>query len=266
MRIAFAGAIPYESFTELFVELELENGRKITSATISSPRPPLSHETTSDDRLNKILLECADALAGGKKMFWALLETKADELPYSDNDKLVEIIETLTNRGHKNQLDVVPQKAWLSVLKEARLSPKRPRDEVELYDFICELAGLRRLKGRSPDKTAIEAIDEIAEEGRSLERIFASIDEPLPDNQPQIWLDDVREILRTHAADYVDKFHDAVKNPQRFANFPNVPNRTVVELGKWQLDQKRSEGWYVIDSVLRYLAKARSNLHSKLPL
>ena len=146
MRLAFAGNLPYESFKELFVELEFENGRKITGATISSPRPPRADGA----RLNKILLECADAMAGGKKMFWALLDAKADEFPYSDHDKLVEIVEMLTSRGHENQLDAVPQKAWLSVLKEARLRPNRPRDEVELYDFICELANLRPHQSKPP--------------------------------------------------------------------------------------------------------------------
>jgi hypothetical protein len=115
------------------------------------------------------------------------------------------------------------------------------------------------------DQTAIEAIDEVMEECQILERIFASLSDPLPDNQPRVLVEEARIILHRYAPEYVDKFNSVVKNPKRSANFPAVTNRTVEELGKWTSDKTRRDGWDIIDSILRYLALVRSNLYSKLP-
>jgi hypothetical protein len=108
----------------------------------SAQQPNVISAREELDERDKLMLACADAMARGEKMFWALLEVKADEL--TENADLVYICDTLSNEGHENQLDVIPKSSWLFVLKKARLRPNRPRNEVELYDFICQLAGLRQ--------------------------------------------------------------------------------------------------------------------------
>ena len=73
----------------------------------------------------------------GTKFFWALLDAKADELSSAE---LVLVCETLMERGHKNELADLPKECWLQILREARLSPERPQDELALLDFIWNLA------------------------------------------------------------------------------------------------------------------------------
>jgi hypothetical protein len=144
IQLAYPGHFPFDALTGMFAQIELENGTVVASPTIPPPKPPQCADKRSLEPLDyrdKLMVACADAIDAGKQMFWALLDVRADEL--TDNEDLVYICETLATEGHKNQLDSIPKSSWLYVLKKARLRPNRPRSEVELYDFICELANLR---------------------------------------------------------------------------------------------------------------------------
>ncbi|MEY2485966.1 MAG: hypothetical protein QOH39_1614 [Verrucomicrobiota bacterium] len=117
----------------------------------------------------------------------------------------------------------------------------------------------------SKARTPIEAIDEAISRGKVLEGVFASVNDSLPPNEPDAWIEETRSMLRNHALDYVDRFNEAVTNSQRFNNFPDRPSRPSEEFAAWWADKNRRAGWDVIDSVLRYLPQVRKALYSKLP-
>jgi hypothetical protein len=146
------------------------------------------------------------------------------------------------------------QHLWGQVQRLKELIAKIEGEEADLPKIINPKA-----------QTPIEAIDEAINKGSALERIFASVTDPLPPNEPGAWIDETRSVLRNHAPDYVDKFNEAVKNTRRFNNFPDRPNRPVEEFTAWCQDKNRRAGWDAIDSVLRYLREIRRVIYSKLP-
>lgn len=139
----FAAKVKLEDGTEIPSKKYhvIDDQKKIKDTELPYDSKSKGNTDTELDARDKIMVACADAIFAGKKMFWALLAVRADEL--SDNDDLVYICETLVSNGHENQLDIIPKGTWLYILKKARLSPNRPSNEVELYDFISELANLK---------------------------------------------------------------------------------------------------------------------------
>jgi hypothetical protein len=153
---------------------------------------------------------------------------------------------------------------WLELIRFANKREKSLYDKAEVLDCLQDY--LTQPISIKPGQTAIEAIDAVIGKCRILERVFASISDPLPYDQPRILVEEARTVLREYAPEFVDKFNSAIRNPQRFANFPTmIPDRTVEELGKWVSDKTRRDGWDVIDAAVRYLAQTRQALFSKLP-
>ncbi len=259
MAITQAGTVPSSEDGNL--AFEIFGKIKLLERSRSESAPTIDDEL---DRRDKIMLKCVDATASGKKMFWALLEGGADEL--TNNDDLAYIINQLVENGHKNQLDFIPSSTWLHVLKKARLSPKRPSNEVELYDFICHLANLRP---HLSNKTPIELIDEALAEGEDIERFCEGLNDGNECQQRvNVWLENTKSLLRASATDYFAIFYEAME--KQYTGYlcpdpdPQHP-KAVAAMSKWYADKERLEAWQMVRKCLGALRSIKSKLRATLP-
>jgi hypothetical protein len=177
------------------------------------------------------MLAVSDAVNEGKKFFWALLDARADEL--SDNDDVIYICETLMREGHKNELDSIPKIHWLQVLKKARLSPKRPRNELELYEFILELANLRQ-KPLRPIEIR-DALDDFIRDGERLLEQWDSRNDAIKaaeiEDQTLRWLTTVTAFVKNNLdvrhVDQLSQYQMTVESTDRWKLSFNLANRHI---------------------------------------
>jgi hypothetical protein len=73
-----------------------------------------------------------------------------------------------------------------------------------------------KVDGTQSSKEQIEAIDELREEGRKLEEVFAAPVGALPGDQPRRWIERVQLYLRSTVPHHVPRFDEIVKDPRRY--------------------------------------------------
>ena len=116
-----------------------------------------------------------------------------------------------------------------------------------------------------PTRTQIDELDALREEGRKLEKVFASPTGELPEEEPKRWIEKVQLYLRATATGYIAHFDEIVKDPKQYCgNLSPEFNQAAME--HWFNDNpRRQQEWPLIKAILSYLDQVRAELYSKLP-
>jgi hypothetical protein len=125
---------------------------------------------------------------------------------------------------------------------------------------------IAKIKGLETDenKTPIEILTDFQIRGQGLSDEIGSAEPQPPYAGLNELLDEIRRFLRKTAPNYVDRFNDAVENPEEpVGNWPR--GLTGDELNAWVRDKRRRKAWDVLNSVSNYLNQTIREFRSRLP-
>lgn len=165
---------------------------------------------------------------------------------------------------HEDNLTLEQLGSLEALYKSKNLSPQFRGRSYATTMWLAAKASGSPIPSHS-DKAQIDSIDALREEGRKLQRAFASPTAELPDGEPDRWLEKVQLFLRSLSRSYADHFDEILKDPRRHTGGGLSPAFTHSEMSQWENDPRRQLGWPCIAAVLRYLDEVRQELYSKLP-
>ncbi len=119
-RLAFAGHLPYESFSELFVELELENRNTVIGSTIPAPRPTKKERSPA---VTKVINEALRMIRENQIQFTLYALQKAGVGDLDSEEEFSDVREAIIQRGLGDPLAgcwiTVEEPKWLDFIKFA---------------------------------------------------------------------------------------------------------------------------------------------------